>query len=113
MEQQINWLDKDSIQFFLSLSTIGMLLGVSNLGYTFIHENLHGQICRTYGGTPTFDYSQIYFKAVTHCTGYGTSDDMNILNTWVEIIGYHFQIAMNIWIGWKACELLIRRIERE
>jgi hypothetical protein len=113
MEQQTNWLDKDSIKFFLSFMTVVIMLGVSNLGYTFTHENIHAQICRTYGGTPIFDYSKIYIKSTTTCNGSSDSDDMKVLNSWVEIIGYHFQVAMNIWLGWKGCDIFIRRIEKE
>lgn len=110
MEQQTGWLDKADKRFFLSLATITVFAIVTNLAYMVMHENLHAAICRAHSGEARTDYSLVYMgKAMTYCAGI-LPPTLVYLNSWVEIVGYHFQAAMNLFMGWKICELLIQTI---
>jgi hypothetical protein len=107
MEQQTGWLDKADKRFFLSLATIFIFGIITNLGYLVLHENIHVAVCKTYGGEARTDYSLVYMgKATTYCAGILPST-LDYLNSWVEIIGYHFNAVMNMFIGWQCLKLLI------
>jgi hypothetical protein len=107
MEQQTGWLDRTDKMFLLNILAVFGFLVLANLCYLVLHENIHTAICRTYGGEAKTDYSLVYMgKATTYCSGI-LPTTVDYLNSWVEIIGYHFQAAMNILIGWQCLKLLI------